>query len=170
MADPLHGRISPGEEPGALRSTILRNEAELQRLEHARRQGGGGFLPFLLERVGSLELDPEHRAALTAICNRLIARERLERELGLFLTNADYEFLQQLRSRHPDLGVREEVVCLFVRLGFSNVWIAGRVGIAVRGMESIRYRLHKKLGLRKQQAMKHYLESLACVPRRRRKR
>ena len=43
----------------------------------------------------------------------------------------------------------------------DTIEIARSVGISTRGMESIRYRMHKKLGLGKHQSIKTYLSELS---------
>jgi len=48
-------------------------------------------------------------------------------------------------------------------MNYDTCDIARSVGISTRGMESIRYRMHKKLGLGKHQSIKTYLSELAVT-------
>uniref|UniRef100_A4SGY8 HTH luxR-type domain-containing protein n=1 Tax=Chlorobium phaeovibrioides (strain DSM 265 / 1930) TaxID=290318 RepID=A4SGY8_CHLPM len=54
-------------------------------------------------------------------------------------------------------SLRESIVCLFIKLGYDTREIARRVGISTRGMESVRFRLHKKIGREKHESLKMYL-------------
>jgi len=48
-----------------------------------------------------------------------------------------------------------------VKLNYDTREIARSIGISTRGMESIRYRMHRKLGLDKHKSIKTYLSELA---------
>ena len=52
---------------------------------------------------------------------------------------------------------------LLVKLNYETTEIARSIGISTRGMESIRYRMHKKLGLGKHESIKTYLSDLATA-------
>ena len=86
-----------------------------------------------------------------------LEHEQLESRVGTILTNADAAFLKRLQERHPNLTLREYLICLFAKLGYDTREISRYFGISVRGAESIRYRLHKKLGREKHEAIKTYL-------------
>lgn len=79
---------------------------------------------------------------------------------GLTLTPADTLFLDKLKHRHPELTGSELKICLLIRKNHSTKTIARMQATSTRGMESIRYRLHKKLGLGKHLSMKTYLGSI----------
>jgi len=71
--------------------------------------------------------------------------------------------LSRLQKKHPNLNQRELRISLLVKLNYDTREIGRSVGISTRGMESIRYRMHKKLGLGKHQSIKTYLSDLAVT-------
>jgi len=84
--------------------------------------------------------------------------------LGRELTEADVGFLSALESLYPLLTGRERRVCLFIKLNYSSREMARILGVSVRGVENIRYRLHKKLGLDRHQSLKNYFSKLVLGP------
>jgi DNA-binding CsgD family transcriptional regulator len=64
--------------------------------------------------------------------------------------------LTKLQKIHPNLNQREIKISLLVKLNFDTKKIGESIGVSTRGMESIRYRMHKKLGLEKHQSIKMY--------------
>jgi DNA-binding CsgD family transcriptional regulator len=68
-----------------------------------------------------------------------------------------------LEKKHPNLNIREMKICLLVKLNYDTREIARTVGISTRGMESLRYRMHQKLGLGRHESIKSYLTELAVA-------
>jgi DNA-binding CsgD family transcriptional regulator len=56
-------------------------------------------------------------------------------------------FLKRLKENYPDLTPRELKLCAYLRLNISSKEIAELMNISVRGVETGRYRLRKKLNL-----------------------
>ena len=61
------------------------------------------------------------------------------------------DFLHKVKEAYPDLSARELRLCSYLRLNVSSKEIAEYLGISVRGVESLRYRIRKKLNLSKEQ-------------------
>jgi len=61
--------------------------------------------------------------------------------------NADKDFLNKIKSLHPDLTANDLKFCAFLRLNLSSKEIAPLLNISVRSVEIKRYRLRKKLKL-----------------------
>ena len=76
------------------------------------------------------------------------------------LSTLDTLFLEKLKERHPNLNSKELKLCLLIRRNNSTRNIASMQATSRRGIESIRYQLHKKLGLEKHQSMKTYLGNI----------
>ena len=57
------------------------------------------------------------------------------------------DFLNDLKSKFPDLTPRELKLCAYLRLNISSKEIATLMNISTRGVEISRYRLRKKLKL-----------------------
>lgn len=57
------------------------------------------------------------------------------------------DFLQRLGEHFPDLSPNDFKLCVYLRLNLSSKEIATLMNISLRGVESSRYRLRKRLGL-----------------------
>lgn len=54
-------------------------------------------------------------------------------------------FLAVLKKKHPDLSTTDLKLCAYLRINLTTKEIAQSMGISVRGVETSRYRLRKKL-------------------------
>jgi AraC family transcriptional regulator, chitin signaling transcriptional activator len=70
------------------------------------------------------------------------------------------EFFNQLKASFPDLTPKELQLCAFVRMNLTNKEIAAILNLSVRGIETARYRLRKRLGMSQEQDMSQFLEKL----------
>lgn len=89
-----------------------------------------------------------------------------EDHLTVFETNFEkvhQDFFFKLRSLHPDLSQRELQLCAFVKMNLSNKEISPLLNISVRGVETARYRIRKKLDLEHEANLVEFLESLVQV-------
>ncbi|MDP8305662.1 MAG: LuxR family transcriptional regulator [Candidatus Chlorobium antarcticum] len=121
-------------------------------------------LSSLCDHIGAADIDPKLQKVLVGLCSDLSNREQECRVLGRELTEADVGFLSALESLYPLLTGRERRVCLFIKLNYSSREMARILGVSVRGVENIRYRLHKKLGLDRHQSLKNYFSKLVLGP------
>ncbi len=113
-------------------------------------------LRHLLDQIGSLEIDPGVKSTITNSCLNLIDKAVIEKQPDLELTRSDSLFLSTLQKKFPELSPRELRISLLVKLNYDTSQIASSIGLSTRGMESIRYRMHKKLGLGKHQSIKSF--------------
>lgn len=70
------------------------------------------------------------------------------------------DFFKQLKTTFPDLTQKELRLCAFVKMNLSNKEIAPMLNISVRGVETSRYRIRKKLNLEYESNLVEYLENL----------
>ncbi|MCA0933863.1 two component regulator three y domain-containing protein [Lutimonas saemankumensis] len=61
--------------------------------------------------------------------------------------NADKDFLNKMKKKHPELTANDLKFCAFLRLNLSSKEIAPLLNISVRSVEIKRYRLRKKMRL-----------------------
>lgn len=73
---------------------------------------------------------------------------------------AEQDFLNNLRSRHPNLTTNDLRLCTYLRLNLSSKEIAPLLNISVRSMEIKRYRLRKKFGLGHDESLSSYILSI----------
>jgi len=149
-------------EIAALKSKVAAQDVELTRVATAISEKASA-LRNLLDQIHALQIDPSVKRVMTDTCIRLIENEITERRLNMELTESDSAFLSKLQKKHPNLNQRELRISLLVKLNYDTKEIARSIGITTRGMESIRYRMHNKLGLGKHESIKTYLSDLAVA-------
>lgn len=120
-----------------------------------------GPLRDLYDMVRHSDADTTSKKRLIRIIDNLIETELNEKKIDMPLTSTDSGFLTVLQQKHPNLNKRELKICLMIKLSYDTDEIARNIEISRRGMESIRYRMHKKLGLSRHQSIKNYLTALS---------
>lgn len=148
------------KEIAALKTRIASQDMELTRVSTAIAEKTTA-LRNLLDQIHALEIDSTVKRLMTDSCLSLIETETIEKRLNIELTESDSYFLSKLQKKHANLNQRELRISLLVKLNYDTREIGRSIGISTRGMESIRYRMHKKLGLGKHQSIKTYLSDLA---------
>jgi DNA-binding CsgD family transcriptional regulator len=146
----------------ALKTKIANQELELSRLL-AVYAGNSAVFRDLLNQLYSLPIDPSLKRHMTDTCLRMIEIEVIEKRMNTGLTETDSIFISKLQKKHANLDPRELLICLFVKLNYDSKEIARAIKISSRSLESIRHRMHKKLGLEKHQSIKTYLLELTVT-------
>ncbi|PWW82654.1 MULTISPECIES: helix-turn-helix transcriptional regulator [Prosthecochloris] len=147
-------------EKAALRSRIAAQDMEITRVSTAVAEKTAA-LQSLREKIFGLDIDKELKKEMIESCSQMIETETIEKKINTDLTATDSEFLSKLQRQHPNLNQRDLRICLLIKLNYDTREIARSIGISTRGLESIRYRMHKKMGLSKHQSIKNYLTKLA---------
>lgn len=70
------------------------------------------------------------------------------------------DFFKKLRSDYPKLSVADAKLCMLLKMKLSTKEIANNLNLSVRGIETRRYRLRKKLQLNKEQVLEELLDRL----------
>ncbi len=146
----------------ALRARVAAQDMELTRVATAISEKTNA-LRNLLDQIHSLDIDTDVKRKMTDECLKLLETETIEKRLNIELTETDSFFLSKLQKKHPNLNQRELRISLLVKLNYDTIEIARSVGISTRGMESIRYRMHKKLNLGKHESIKTYLSDFSAA-------
>jgi len=110
--------------------------------------------------IHATEIPDATKRSVTDVLVALIEQSQMEERFGTLLTKSYAAFIKRLQEQHPSLNARDAIVCMFIKNGYDTREIARRNGISPRGIESVRYRLHKKIGRGKHEAIKTYLGSL----------
>ncbi|MGJ8592778.1 MAG: triple tyrosine motif-containing protein [Aquaticitalea sp.] len=71
--------------------------------------------------------------------------------------NADKDFLDKIKSAHPDLTPNDLRFCAYLRLNLSSKEIAPLLNISVKSVETKRYRLRKRLNLEHDDGLVDYI-------------
>lgn len=138
--------------------SLKRNEC---RSVSAQLRSQSFLLRKVIQETVYLPISIAQKKQVLDTCEKLLEAEKNRKKTDLPLTSTDSAFLSLLHLKHPNLNNRELTICLFIRLNYGNTEIADYYSITKRGMESARYRLHKKIGLQKNQSLKNYLTLLA---------
>jgi len=150
------------KEIADLKMRIATQDMELTRISTAIAEKTKS-LRLLLDQIRTLDIDAGVKLLMTESCLSLIEKETIGKRLNINQTESDSEFLSKLHKIHPNLNQRELRICLLIKLNADTPEIASSVGTSTRGMESIRYRIHKKLGLGKHQSIKTFLSDLSVT-------
>ncbi|RTY39563.1 response regulator receiver protein [Chlorobium phaeovibrioides] len=133
--------------------------AKAEEIDRVTQNPGGerGALITLINSIYLADIPTDAKRSMTDLLQQLIEHAQLEARFRTLLTKADAAFIKKLEADYPNLTQRDTLISLFIKLGYDTREIARRVGISTRGMESIRYRLHKKIGRAKNESIKMYL-------------
>lgn len=80
-------------------------------------------------------------------------QERYEKEYNFY----NNEFLRRLSTRYPILNMNERKVCMYIRMNRNTKEIATLLNLSVRGVETIRFHLRKKMRLKHQDNLSIFL-------------
>jgi len=158
----LHTRYASRfeHETDAIRKTIAGKENELAQISAAVEEKAG-LLGRMYELIETADIREEQKESLIGHCRKMIDAGTVEQQLRMELTEADSRFLSLLKKEHPSLSEKELRLSLLIKLDYDTREIARSTGLSNRGIETVRYRLHKKLGLQKHQSMKRHFASLS---------
>jgi DNA-binding CsgD family transcriptional regulator len=85
------------------------------------------------------------------------ALKRFEEQFNLVHNN----FIRKVKEKHIELSTNELKMCAYVKMGLSSKEIAPLLNLSIRGVETLRYRLRKKMGLEREESLTRYLDSFA---------
>jgi DNA-binding CsgD family transcriptional regulator len=69
------------------------------------------------------------------------------------------EFFFQLKKRFPDLTHKDLKICAYIKMNLTTKEIAPLLNISIRGVETHRYRLKRKLNLDNDNSLATYLRN-----------
>jgi hypothetical protein len=100
---------------------------------------------------------------LKKILRSIAEEDRLDEEwdqFSLHFNKVHNDFLQNLRSKYPNLKGHDLKLCAYLRMNLSSKEMARLMSISVRGVEINRYRLRKKLQLKPKEDLYQFLLGL----------
>jgi AraC family transcriptional regulator, chitin signaling transcriptional activator len=106
--------------------------------------------------------DPS-RQKVRELIRRINIDQRDEEHIRVFESNFEkvhFEFFEELKAYFPDLTQKELHLCAFIRMNLGNKEIALIQNITVRGVETARYRIRKKLNLKPEEDMVEFFQKL----------
>ncbi|NTU57453.1 MAG: hypothetical protein HGB00_00820 [Chlorobiaceae bacterium] len=148
------------EEKSALMSRISALELESTRISTATAEKNAS-LKSLCDLLEEIDIDPKIKQRVSSCCSNINEIGEKTTLIKTELTETDSVFISRLQKRHPNLSQRELRIGLLIKLDYNSRDISRTIGLTTRGIESIRYRLHKKIGLDKHRSLKTYLSDLS---------
>lgn len=103
------------------------------------------------------------RKKLQQIFSKLNQHAIGEEYTNVFEANFEHvhsDFFKSLKEKFPDLSQRELRLCAFIKMNLTNKEISPLLNISVRGVETARYRVRKKLNLEHVENFIDFLESI----------
>ncbi|MCH5248017.1 MAG: hypothetical protein J1E99_07645 [Muribaculaceae bacterium] len=71
------------------------------------------------------------------------------------------DFTKNLRLTYPDLSNNDIMLCSYLKMNLSTKEIAPLMNVSTRGLETMRYRLRKKLGLDRDESLSGFLANFS---------
>lgn len=110
------------------------------------------------------ETEPEKRTKNIRRIIKII-NEQLEmnddwERFSLYFDKSNNDFLKKLKENFPSLTPADLKLCAYLRLNLSTKAIADLLNLSIRGVESSRYRLRKKLSISNEVSLSDYLGSI----------
>ena len=168
----------------AMKKLMEKQELEIVKLENEKLQSeisykGKELSDFSMNliRKGEMmqallkELDSQKEALGQSYPNKYYNRMRAliednfssDEEWEVFRKNFDLihdNFFRILNEKYPDLSSSDLKLCALLRLNLDTKEIARMLNITVRGVETRRYRLRRKLGLSQEESLSKFLISV----------
>lgn len=82
--------------------------------------------------------------------------KRVEEEFDIAHDN----FMKKVRSRYPDLSHSEVLLCAYLKMNLSTKEISPLMNMSIRGIETMRYRVRKKMGLNREESLSGFISKL----------
>ena len=116
-----------------------------------------------LEDIRTLKDIHDMKKALYKLKGQLDYKADEERCWESFQTHFDLvqgDFYQKVKSQFPQLSVTDLELSAYIRMEMCNKEIANQLNISVRGVETRRYRLKKKLNLEQDSNLVYFLNNV----------
>jgi DNA-binding CsgD family transcriptional regulator len=118
------------------------------------------------ERISYLypNVDDATRIELMSIVNSIktVANDnKLWDDFKIYFEQSNPNFLLALAKKHPSLSSRDLKYCCYIKMNMSNNDITNLLGINQESVRTHKYRLKKKLTLRKEEDIISYLRTVS---------
>lgn len=113
-------------------------------------------------RMG-LDTPTETKRQLTTVMSKISSNMEGDEVFSRFEEQFDVannNLIHKLRERYPELNHNDLMMCAYLKMNLSTKEIAPLLNMSVRGVETLRYRLRKKLGLEREDNLTEFLNNL----------
>lgn len=146
---------------------LLENELEIKGKETASIAFDMLALKNSMGDVKEQLLSGMHRGTLSSRDVNKILMQMKNQDTDLFWStfqnNFDLihkRFFRNLHEKYPELTANDMKICALLRLNLNTKDIANFTHLSIRGVESVRYRLRKKLGIPSEKSLTDFLIEL----------
>ncbi len=116
-----------------------------------------------LKQLRELLKSDESRKKITEIFQKLNQHKIGEEYMEIFDVNFEkinHEFFEKLKQIDASITKRELRLCAFIKMDLTNKEISPLLNISIRGVESARYKVRKKLNVAHEENFVSFLENL----------
>ena len=117
-----------------------------------------------LEKLKEIAKNQKNKDELKRLAKKIRWHLSNEEHALVFEANFErvhHEFFKRLKASFSNLTSKELKLCGLIKMNLTNKEIAPILNISSRGVETVRYRLRKKLGLEQGENMVEFLEKFA---------
>ncbi|MFY0627153.1 MAG: carbohydrate kinase [Reichenbachiella sp.] len=121
------------------------------------------FLMEIKQTISGLSLGEKENKEINKILTKIESQVNGSKDWENFEEQFDLlhsDFFKKLREDFPKLSLSEAKLCMFLKMKLSTKEIANQLNLSVRGVETRRYRLRKKLQLGKEIDIEEFLERI----------
>ena len=148
--------------------TQLKNEQLSKDITHKNKELAAAAIDILnknqmLSKIKAALLKLPASAELKRVTKRIERDLKNTHDWKRFeeaFNNADKDFLNKLKQKHPNLTSGDLRLCVYLRLNLSSKEIASLLNISYKSVEVRRYRLRKKMSLQPQNNLVAYILSI----------
>ncbi len=145
-----------------LKNKHLENELELRKREltgvYEAEIRRNALLKDLKAQIGKTKSEKPVEE-ITALIDKQLEDDSDWTKFESAFNELDFEFIANLNKRHQGLTRQEVRLLVYIRLNLSNKEISELLNIGLKSVEMKRYRVRKKLGLKKSQNLSEYIHS-----------
>lgn len=139
----------------------LKERSHYQELELTRVSTAIGEkiikLKELIDLISTLDIDRNDQNQMIEGCLTLLDTLNVCNPPQDEYTVFELDLISKIHKKYPELNQREIRILLLIKHEHDTREIAEKVGLSTRGVESVRFRMHKKLGLGTHQSLKSFL-------------
>lgn len=150
----------------SLEENIIDKSKELANYTLLLSQKKNAFLELQndLKLLRQLLKSEDSRKKITEIFQKLNQQKIGEEYMDIFDVNFEkinHKFFEKLKKLDPTLTKRELRLCAFIKMDLTNKEIAPLLNISIRGVETARYKVRKKLNISHEENFASFLENRA---------
>ncbi len=145
-----------------LKTRILSKDKELvsNSLQVAKKNKILNDIIQKLKDMDKLSMNEETKFQFNKLKKSIIKEVNTDKSwknLEKHIRNVHFDFLKRLKEKHPAISPRELDLSTCLLINMSTKEIVEVMNISIKGVELARYRLRKKLGLKRKQSLTGYL-------------